>query len=67
MVNKEDIKPGQKIETKEGVFEVINVGKIYSLNNKDFEEAIVANINGMPTKVRFEDVIKIIEEEKKEK
>lgn len=60
-----ELKAGQKIETKDGVFEVISVGKIYSLNNKDFEEAIVANVNGVSKKVRFEDVIKVIDEKKK--
>lgn len=61
-MDKKELKTGQKIETKDGIFEIIKVGKIYSLNNKDFEEAIVANVNGVSKKVKFEDVIRVIEE-----
>ena len=64
-MNKKELKKGQKIETKDGVFEVIRVDNIYSLDKKEFEEAVIVDCNGTPTKVKFENITKVIEEKKK--
>lgn len=66
-MDKKELKAGQKIETKEGVFEIIRVDKIYSLDKKEFEEAVIINNNGTPTKIKFEQVTKIVGDKKEGK